>query len=341
MSEARQRAVARACESGDVRVEARVAGREPGGGRDCTGNGRGRRAGTCRRARRPRPWSARWGSRGRRGRWSPRRSSARAGKSSWSLRRPSALAWRRSASAGCGSGSSATSASAAASCCASCWRGRGCWAHFSGWAFSDEVGHYKPSPRIFEAALGALERRAGGGAARRRPAPHRRRRRRRPGDADRPLQGHERRGRRRPRPRGRVRPRQPPGAARCHRPTRSRLSACCCEPVELGRPRRVRPPARGPGGGPLHGLARPRLAGAVGREAASRNGRSWATGGWRSVDRESGDFLGRTGLKRWPQFEETELGWALQTGGARSRHRHRGRCRDARVGRLSASTCPT
>jgi FMN phosphatase YigB (HAD superfamily) len=28
--------------------------------------------------------------------------------------------------------------------------------HFSGWAFSDEVGHYKPSPRIFEAALDAL-----------------------------------------------------------------------------------------------------------------------------------------------------------------------------------------
>jgi putative hydrolase of the HAD superfamily len=29
--------------------------------------------------------------------------------------------------------------------------------HFSGWAFSDEVGHYKPDPRIFEAALGALD----------------------------------------------------------------------------------------------------------------------------------------------------------------------------------------
>lgn len=29
--------------------------------------------------------------------------------------------------------------------------------HFSGWAFSDEVGHYKPSPQIFEAALGALD----------------------------------------------------------------------------------------------------------------------------------------------------------------------------------------
>ncbi len=28
--------------------------------------------------------------------------------------------------------------------------------HFSGWAFSDEVGHYKPSPHIFEAALAAL-----------------------------------------------------------------------------------------------------------------------------------------------------------------------------------------
>lgn len=27
---------------------------------------------------------------------------------------------------------------------------------FSGWAFSDEVGHYKPSPQIFEAALDAL-----------------------------------------------------------------------------------------------------------------------------------------------------------------------------------------
>lgn len=28
--------------------------------------------------------------------------------------------------------------------------------HFSGWAFSDEVGHYKPAPQIFEAALGGL-----------------------------------------------------------------------------------------------------------------------------------------------------------------------------------------
>lgn len=28
--------------------------------------------------------------------------------------------------------------------------------HFSGWGFSDEVGHYKPSPRIFEAALDSL-----------------------------------------------------------------------------------------------------------------------------------------------------------------------------------------
>jgi FMN phosphatase YigB (HAD superfamily) len=34
--------------------------------------------------------------------------------------------------------------------------GEGLLDHFSGWAFSDEVGHYKPAPQIFEAALGAL-----------------------------------------------------------------------------------------------------------------------------------------------------------------------------------------
>ncbi|HEX5712933.1 MAG TPA: HAD family hydrolase [Solirubrobacterales bacterium] len=33
---------------------------------------------------------------------------------------------------------------------------QGLLGHFSGWAFSDEVGHYKPAPQIFEAALGAL-----------------------------------------------------------------------------------------------------------------------------------------------------------------------------------------
>jgi putative hydrolase of the HAD superfamily len=32
----------------------------------------------------------------------------------------------------------------------------GLLAYFGGWAFSDEVGHYKPSPQIFEVALGAL-----------------------------------------------------------------------------------------------------------------------------------------------------------------------------------------
>ena len=35
--------------------------------------------------------------------------------------------------------------------------------HFGGWGFSDEVGHYKPAPQIFEAALAAL--RAGPGEA--------------------------------------------------------------------------------------------------------------------------------------------------------------------------------
>lgn len=35
-------------------------------------------------------------------------------------------------------------------------RREGLLEYFCGWAFSDEVGHYKPSPRIFEAALDAL-----------------------------------------------------------------------------------------------------------------------------------------------------------------------------------------
>jgi len=30
------------------------------------------------------------------------------------------------------------------------------------------------------------------------------------------------------------------------------------------------------------------------------------------LDRDSGAFLGRTGFKDWPQFEETELGWVLR-----------------------------
>lgn len=30
------------------------------------------------------------------------------------------------------------------------------------------------------------------------------------------------------------------------------------------------------------------------------------------LDRESGRFLGRTGLKHWPQFDETEVGWVLR-----------------------------
>lgn len=33
----------------------------------------------------------------------------------------------------------------------------GLLAYFSGWAFSDEVGHYKPAPQTFEAALAALD----------------------------------------------------------------------------------------------------------------------------------------------------------------------------------------
>jgi RimJ/RimL family protein N-acetyltransferase len=41
----------------------------------------------------------------------------------------------------------------------------------------------------------------------------------------------------------------------------------------------------------------------------------WAERGYGFVivlDRDSGTFLGRTGLKYWPQFAETELGWVLR-----------------------------
>lgn len=34
--------------------------------------------------------------------------------------------------------------------------GEGLLGHFQGWGFSDEVGHYKPAPQIFEAALAVL-----------------------------------------------------------------------------------------------------------------------------------------------------------------------------------------
>lgn len=37
----------------------------------------------------------------------------------------------------------------------------GLLAHFDGWSFSDETGHYKPAPQSFEAALTALDARPG------------------------------------------------------------------------------------------------------------------------------------------------------------------------------------
>lgn len=48
---------------------------------------------------------------------------------------------------------------------------------------------------------------------------------------------------------------------------------------------------------------------------AEGNEREWEELGYGRMtirDRESGAFLGRTGLKFWPQFEETEVGWALR-----------------------------
>jgi RimJ/RimL family protein N-acetyltransferase len=46
----------------------------------------------------------------------------------------------------------------------------------------------------------------------------------------------------------------------------------------------------------------------------ARSEREWAERGHGRVailDRESGAFLGRSGLKFWPQFEEVEVGWVL------------------------------
>jgi len=45
------------------------------------------------------------------------------------------------------------------------------------------------------------------------------------------------------------------------------------------------------------------------------NQRDWTDRGYGRlaiVERASGRFLGRTGLKYWPQFDETELGWLLR-----------------------------
>jgi len=59
------------------------------------------------------------------------------------------------------------------------------------------------------------------------------------------------------------------------------------------------------------------------------------------LEAESGRFLGRTGLKHWPEFGETELGWVLRPearAAAGSPPRRRGRCW---AGASSASTSPT
>lgn len=50
-------------------------------------------------------------------------------------------------------------------------------------------------------------------------------------------------------------------------------------------------------------------------ERLRRDEREWSERGhglFAVLDRAGGDFLGRCGLKFWPQFDETELGWALR-----------------------------
>jgi RimJ/RimL family protein N-acetyltransferase len=62
-----------------------------------------------------------------------------------------------------------------------------------------------------------------------------------------------------------------------------------------------------------------RTMGAFDRSAArsrlERNELEWAERGHGLVaiiERASGRFLGRSGLKYWPQFDETEVGWVLR-----------------------------
>lgn len=47
-------------------------------------------------------------------------------------------------------------------------------------------------------------------------------------------------------------------------------------------------------------------------EASAGDWREFGYGRAAVIERTTGRFLGRVGLKRWPQFGETELGWALR-----------------------------
>ena len=138
MSEARQRAVARACESNDVRVEAEllVASLEEVGLH----------------------WERSWAA----GRHLPPREAAETLVRALGVE---GAAGEMVAEAFLGAGLRARGSRLGIVCdvgfsggelLRELLAGEGLLDHFSGWAFSDEVGHYKPSPRIFEAALGSL-----------------------------------------------------------------------------------------------------------------------------------------------------------------------------------------
>jgi RimJ/RimL family protein N-acetyltransferase len=62
-----------------------------------------------------------------------------------------------------------------------------------------------------------------------------------------------------------------------------------------------------------------RFLGQMDRELASRrleaDARLWTDRGhglFKVTDRDDGRFVGRVGLKYWPQFDETEVGWTLR-----------------------------
>jgi RimJ/RimL family protein N-acetyltransferase len=71
--------------------------------------------------------------------------------------------------------------------------------------------------------------------------------------------------------------------------------------------------------------------------------REWGEQGYGMLavlDRAGERFLGRAGLKYWPQFEEAELGWVLRKDAGATDTRRRRPAR-ALSGRSPSSTCPT
>lgn len=188
--------------------------------------------------------------------------------------------------------------------------------HFDGWAFSDETGHYKPAPQAFEAALASL-------GARPQEAMH-------VGDLRRTdVAGAAALRMRTVRYRG-MNEEAEEGWPEADYVVDSHLELV--ELVELARMTSSLPADTGRlrfrrlGMEDLDELLAlhedPAVARYMGEyDRAGMEGylrmveEEWGERGHGRVailDRTTGSFLGRSGLKHWPQFGETEVGWVLR-----------------------------